>query len=413
MFAALRGPSEINFGSGQRRALPHAVAGLGRRALICVDPHMEGTPELEELLHAIRDRDIAYRVFAEIVPELPTNSIAVAVEAAREHRAEVIVAIGGGSCIDLAKLVACMLAHGGDLHSYYGELAVPGPCLPVIAVPTTAGTGSEVTPVAVLTDTDRGSKVGISSPYLIPTVAICDPELTVSCPPVVTASAGADALAHCIEAYTANRRQPDGATMAERVFVGSSRLTDQLALVGIRTLAQGLHGAYQEPEDLRAREQVMYGALLGGLAFGTAGTAAAHALQYPIGAVTHTPHGTGVGLLLPYVMAFNHEERAEEYATIAGIFDPQSLGEQPSTGGGPPSTGGEQASTDAPHLVQNFLAAVGIPHQLADIGFPESKIDWAAQEALRSTRLVQNNPRDLTEQGAREILRAAASGTLT
>jgi alcohol dehydrogenase len=337
-------------------------------------------------------------VFSEVVPELPVASVEQAVLEAAAFEADVVVAVGGGSSIDLAKVVALLLAHGGRPSDYYGELKVPGPVLPVLAVPTTAGTGSEATPVAVLTDPQRDNKIGISSPYLIPAVAICDPELTASCPPQVTASAGADALAHCIEAFTAIRREPGPGLAHDRVFLGRTELTDTLALTGIGHIATGLRDAFAHPSDCAARAHVMYGALLAGLAFGTAGTAAAHALQYPVGALTHTPHGVGVGILLPYVMEYNRPSREPELAEIARVFG--GVGEN-----------GELAA-QAPGLVAAFLAEIGIPRTLRDIGLAEDRLEWAAAQALLAVRLSENNPEPLTEAGAGRILHAAFTGNL-
>lgn len=338
-------------------------------------------------------------VYSDVTPELPTDGMRRAVDEALAFRADVLVAVGGGSSIDLAKVVAMLLAHGGSVTDYYGEFKVPGPTLPVIAVPTTAGTGSEVTPVAVVTDTERGSKVGISSPHLVPAVAICDPELTYSCPPSVTASAGVDALSHCIEAYTAVRRVADANLARDRVFVGRGELTDALALNGMRRIVAGLWTAYTEPSNRRARSDVMYGALMAGLAFGTAGTAAAHALQYPVGALTHTAHGVGVGILLPYVMEYNRPLRVAELAEIGRIF------------GGDGASDAELAR-QAPLLVERYLGTVGIPRSLAEIGLREDQLDWVATQGPKATRLSENNPEPLTEVGARTIVKACWAGDI-
>lgn len=395
--AALRSPLEILFGEGQRAALGWAVRDKGVRAFICADPHIARSTDFAEILKLIQGSGVDTLVYSDIVPELPTDHIETAVYSARSFDTDVLVAIGGGSSIDLAKVVAVLLSHGGMVSDYYGEFAVPGVTLPVIAVPTTAGTGSEVTPVAVVTDVERGRKVGLSSPYIIPAVAICDPQLTYSCPPSVTASAGADALSHCIEAYTATRRTADAGLARERVFVGSGPITDALALIGIRHLVAGLQPSYLNPTDAMARRNTMYGALMAGLAFGTAGTAAAHALQYPIGALTHTPHGVGVGVLLPYVIEFNRGERVPELAEIARIFGAEDDTE-------------EELAVRAPELVAGYLAALGIPRTLAEIGLDESELSWAATQGAKPTRLSENNPKSLTETGAHLILAAAHAG---
>jgi alcohol dehydrogenase len=298
----------------------------------------------------------------------------------------------------MAKGVAVLLAHGGTPQDYYGEFRVPGPTLPLIALPTTAGTGSEVTPVAVLTDPERLSKVGISSPHLIPHTAVCDPELTYGSPPGLTASAGADALSHAVEAFTAIRRPPSADLSATRVFVGKNALADHYALLGIRLIDANLHRAWSDPGDTAAREAMMLAATAGGFALGTAGTAAAHAIQYPLGALTHTPHGAGVGALLPYVMEFNRSERIAEMADIAramGIVGPQTDADL------------ADAAIDR---VAELLGSVGIPADLAGLGLTEADLPRTAELSLNATRLVENNPRRFDAEAAERIVRCAYGG---
>ena len=298
MLGVLRGPRQVLFGAGQRHALGTVTAALGSRALVCTDASFGATREFADLVRLLEGAGVQVTAFTEVLPDVPVHQVAQCAELAARVDPDVVVGMGGGSCLDLAKAVAVVLTHGGEPSDYYGELRVPGPVLPVVALPTTAGTGSEVTPVAVLTDPERVSKVGISSPYLIPHTAVCDPELTLGCPPALTASAGADALSHAIEAFTAVRRPVTSELATERVFVGKNELTDTYALLGVRLIAGSLQRAWSTPSDTTAREAMMLGATAGGFALGTAGTAAAHAIQYPVGAVTHTPHGVGVGALL-------------------------------------------------------------------------------------------------------------------
>jgi alcohol dehydrogenase len=338
-------------------------------------------------------------VYGSVEPELPVEGVRDCVESVRQRQPDVIVAIGGGSCLDHGKLTAILLAHGGVPSDYYGEGKVPGPVIPVIAVPTTAGTGSEVTPVAVVTDAGRAMKVGISSPYLIPTTAIVDPGLSLTAPATLTAHTGADALAHCVEALTAIRRPPDADLAHERVFVGRSALTDAYALAGIGLIGRSLERAVRDGSDAGARSDLALGALYGGLAFGTAGTSIAHALQYPVGALTHTSHGVGVGVLLPYAMEFNLPERTPDLAQIAGRF-------------GVAPYGNEDAATAqiGINAVATLLAAVGIPRTLAELGLREDQLDEVARASLESARLVQNNPRAVAEADMRLIAEAAFTG---
>jgi alcohol dehydrogenase class IV len=402
----LRGPRTVVFGVGQRRVVPELVRASGSSALVITDPRLAGSPHLGELVDGLRAAGVATRVFDEAAPELPLEQVPHAVEAAQRGGAEVLVGFGGGSCIDLAKVVALVLAHGGAAADYYGENTVPGPTTPVVAIPTTAGTGSEVTPVAVITDPDRVSKVGISSPHLIPAAAVCDPELTVSCPPAVSAAAGADALSHAVEAFTAIRRPVTATLATERVFVGKGVLTDVFALLAVRQVAAYLERVCQVADDLEARSGMMLAALAGGYAFGTAGTAAAHALQYPIGALTKTSHGVGVGALLPYVMAFNAPSRMPEMAELATALGVGERDGADEDSAGRPAARAEAAVT----AVADLLAGVGIPADLAALGAPADRLPWAAAEAMTARRLVDNNPRPLDEAAALTLLEAAHAG---
>lgn len=395
----LRLPRTILFGAGQRHAVGQSVAGLGKSALICTDARFAATDQFQTIAASLAAAGVIYHVFSGTEAELPVAGVATCVAEVAGRPIDVIVGVGGGSCIDMAKVVSLVLAHGGQPSDYYGELRVPGPVLPVVAVPTTAGTGSEATPVAVLTDPHRDMKVGISSPHLVPQIAVCDAELTHTCPGSLTASAGADALTHLVESYTAIRRPGTPELPQSRVFIGKSLFTDKIALAGLRFIGRSLIRAYQEPANAAARHDVMAAALAGGVALGTAGTAAAHALQYPLGGLTHTPHGVGVGVLLPYVMRYNFSARIPEFAEIARALAP---GE---------SSGDELADAmRAVELVAQIIEGVGLPRTIAEMGLPAAKIEEVAERALLSTRLVENNPRPLDREAMLAITRAAYDG---
>ncbi|GMB82533.1 iron-containing alcohol dehydrogenase [Shinella zoogloeoides] len=391
LFGILRAPRELLFGAGQRHALGSVAATLGRRALIVTDTRLAADADFRALVGLLEAANLAVLVDSSTLPDVPVASAIESTENARQFQPDLVIGIGGGSCLDMAKCVALLLAHGGRPQDYYGEHTVPGPVLPLIAIPTTAGTGSEVTPVAVLSDTERSLKVGISSPYLIPTVSICDPELTLSCPPGLTAIAGADALTHAIEAFTAIRRAPVPGIAQQRVFVGKNALSDRFALSAIELLWRGLETACKDGTDRDMREKVMLGATLAGLAFGAAGTAAAHAIQYPVGAVTHTAHGLGVACLMPYVMTWNAPAIGPELAQIAaaaGLKDPNEV---------------------IPSLAALF-ERIGIPVTLRDLGLSEERIEWVAEQSSGVTRLIQNNPRPLNPQEMLNLVAAAHHG---
>jgi alcohol dehydrogenase class IV len=393
LFATIRSPREILFGPGQRHVLAVVARRLGKRALVVTDARLSVDEAFFSLMASLREAGVKVRVDASTLPDVPVQSAIAAAEAQRSFAADLVIGIGGGSCLDMAKCIALLLTHGGRPQNYFGELLVPGPILPLIAVPTTAGTGSEVTPVAVLSDSERTLKVGISSPHLIPVTAICDPELTMSCPRTLTAIAGADALTHAIEAFTAISRPLSVGLTQERVFVGKNMTSDHFALRAISLLSDGLETACSNGADADARGKVMLGATLAGLAFGVAGTAAAHAIQYPIGALTHTAHGTGVACLMPYVMSWNAPVIQLELAEIAAAM------------------GLASANQVIPALAGLFKR-IGIPSTLQDLGLAEDKIDWVADQSLGIARLMQNNPRAMTPADMRRLLNAAFTGDL-
>lgn len=401
LFAALRLPREILFGKGQRHALPTVAARLGRRALVCTDERFAATAVFADMIGSLRSASIEVLVHDRVLPDVPRDSVGVCVEEAKEFGPDMVIGIGGGSCLDFAKCAALLLSHGGRLEDYYGEFKVPGPTLPLIAVPTTAGTGSEVTPVAVISDPDRTLKVGISSPYLIAAVALCDPEMTMTCPPGLTAIAGADALTHAIEAFTAMRRGEDPNLPQQHVFIGKTALTDHFALLAIRLLGRSLEKACADGADAEARADVMMGALAAGCAFGTAGTAAAHAVQYPAGALTHTAHGLGVATMMPYVMAYNSRVASAEIAEIGTALGLDAKGRSV-----------EDMAGATIEEIRRLFSAIGITPTLAGLGLPADKLDWTAEQALGIERLIKNNPRPFDLAAMRRLVQAAHDGDL-
>jgi len=389
-FGLLRPPATILFGEGAASELGALAAVYGVRVLVVTDSWLAASAHGAVVIESLHAAGLHIDVLDSVVAELPLATVEAAVEDARALRPDCIVGFGGGSSLDMAKLVAAGLAHDGPLRELYGDDKLRGATLPIIAVPTTAGTGSEVTPVAVLGDPELDLKIGISSARLIPRAAVCDPLLTHGAPPRVTAYAGADALAHAIEAYTAIRYSNWEAGRG-RMFVGKNALSDRFALHAIRKISGSLLAAMRdEPE---ARAAMSEAALCAGLAFATAGTALAHALQYPIGARTATPHGLGVGLLLPHVMRFNLPVRETELADVGEALGVAADG---------------AAAADA---VQNLVRAAGIPSTLAELGIDRDELDHMADLALRVERLVLNNPRPADKQDLIDIMTSAYGET--
>lgn len=397
LFGLARLPRAILFGRGQRGAIGAVSANIGKRALIVTDERQAAQPEFDAILNDLAANGVVAKVFDGVIADLPISAIEACVGPARAFGPDLLIAVGGGSAMDLAKVVAVLLAHNGEVSDYYGEFAVPGPVLPLIAVPTTAGTGSEVTPVAVVTDEVRKNKIGLASPYLIPAVTICDPDLTASCPPELTAVSGADALTHAVEAFTTMARASDPSLSQEHVFVGKNVLSDHFARLAVVNLFTYLERAFRDGSDMEAREGVMLAALAAGCAFGTAGTAAAHALQYPVGNLTHTAHGAGVAAILPFVMQFNRPACAASYAELGSLI-------------GLPDGSVEDCSQAFIEAVAKLLAAIGIPASLAELGMTEDQQDYVAEHSLDAARLIKNNPRTLDLSAMRAITRAAFIG---
>jgi alcohol dehydrogenase class IV len=401
-FGVLRLPRTVVVGAGQRLAIAGIAAEFGTTLLLCTDPRLAAEDELKALVRSLEDRHLTVRVYGDTQAELPTPGILACVEELKGQEIDVIIGFGGGSCMDMAKVVSVLLTHGGKPSDYYGEFAVPGPTKPVIAVPTTAGTGSEATAIAVVSDPDLGMKMGISSPHIIPFAAVCDPELTYSCPPSLTAATGADTFVHLVESFTAITREPTATLANERVFVGKNMLTDSIALNGISLVGRSLLTAYKDPENAEARAGMMLAALYGGVVLSNAGTAAAHAIQYPVGALTHTSHGVGVGLLLPYVVRHNFEAIQPQLAQIA-----EALGRDI---GGLDRRAAAVAGVEA---IDEVVAAIELPATLKDLGMQESDLAQVAKLSLNSKRLIDNNPVPLDLEAVNSIVHAAFVGYRT
>ncbi|WP_142058454.1 iron-containing alcohol dehydrogenase [Pseudarthrobacter sp. B4EP4b] len=401
-FGVLRLPRSVVVGAQQRFAVADIAAEFGTDVLICTDPRLAVSEDLSALVRSLEDKNLTVRVYGDTQAELPVPGIVACVEELKGQEIDVIIGFGGGSCMDMAKVVSVLLTHGGKPSDYYGEFAVPGPVKPVIALPTTAGTGSEATAIAVVSDPELGMKMGISSPHIIPFASVCDPELTYSCPPSLTAATGADTFVHLVESFTAITREPTSSLASERVFVGKNILTDSIALNGIGLVGRSLVTAYKDPENTEARAGMMLAALYGGVVLSNAGTAAAHAIQYPVGALTHTPHGVGVGLLLPYVVRHNFEAIQPQLAQIAEALGRDIRGLDT-----------RAAAVAGVEAIDEVIAAIELPPTLQDLGVQESDLARIAKLSLNSKRLIDNNPVPLDLDAVTSIVSAAYAGDRT
>lgn len=303
-------PGKIFYGRDSFAEVGRQARALGQKALIVSDPLMEKMGHVARCIEHLEREALSWAAYCGVDREPTDIHLEEALAVCREEQCDVIVALGGGSCIDTAKAVAVMMTNPGRLHDYVGnKQTFPNHPLPLIAIPTTAGTGSEVTKVTVITDTANEIKMMLAHPQLLPAVAIVDAQLTVSCPPAVTAATGVDALCHAIEAYISRKAQP---------------LTDILALAAIELIVQYLPRAYVQGDDLEAREKMSLAALLAGAAFSNASVTLVHGMSRPVGALFHVPHGVSNAMLLPAVLEYTRPEAVNRFAKIGRIMHPES-----------------------------------------------------------------------------------------
>ncbi len=303
MFVTFNVPSTIAFGAGASRELPAHVHRLGkRRALIVTDAFFAGNGLADEFVALLTKDNIAASVFSQVQPDPTDVNVRAGVRAFRESSADIVVALGGGSAIDAAKAISMLTANPEPLRQYRGAHKVPSAGAPLIAIPTTAGTGSEATRVAVITDTEHNEKMMMLSVHLMATVALVDFELSLSMPKSLTAHVGVDTLTHGTEAYVSRK---------------ANTMTDPIALSCIALTANNLLTAWREPDNRTAREAMSIAACQGGMAFSNASVALVHGMSRPLGAVYHAPHGLSNAVLLPTVTRFSLEGALVRYATVA------------------------------------------------------------------------------------------------
>lgn len=298
-------PTRIEFALGAATRVADEAAALGTRALVVTDPGVESAGLVESARDTLAAGGLDPSVYSQVEANPRVGTVHEVAAAAVDSGADVIVAIGGGSALDVAKAAAAVCMHGGGILDYEGLDKVPGPTVPVIAVPTTAGTGSEVTLWAIVTDPAREFKAPIGSVHLAPRVALVDPLMTVSLPPSMTAGTGMDALTHAVEAYTARCSNP---------------ISDALVLYAIRLIAGSIERAVADGDDLEARSAMLLGSLLAGIGFGNADTAAVHSMAEAIGAVKDVPHGIANAIFLPFVTRLNAEAETLKTAEIGAAM---------------------------------------------------------------------------------------------
>lgn len=389
---------QLVFGRG---SIAHLGSLISRRNLnrvfVVTDERLAAAGLVEPVIAPLRAANIQWDVYQGGEPEPAIETAVAAAVAAKKFQPDSILALGGGSNMDLAKVVAVLLAHGGQPADYFGFDKVPGPTLTLICLPTTAGTGSEVSHAAVLTDKANHIKVSTLSQFLRPALAVVDPALTDGCPRQVTADSGIDALTHAIEAYTAvdfdKLNEPDGVPVA---YEGRHPLGDCLAEKAIALIGEHLIAAVEDGSNRVARDGMALAATLAGLAFSNCGVALVHALEYPIGGAVHVTHGAGNGLLLPFVMRYNLPARKAAFANIAPL-----LGEDVSV------LTEDSAAERAISAVERIRTAIGIPQRLRNLGVERNQLPLFSEKAFAIKRLMNTNPRQPTQSELLEILEQA------
>lgn len=372
-------PSLI-FGSGTVAQLGDVAAQrLGPRVALITDAGLVKAGLIAPVLHILEEAGVAVDVFDGVVADPPEEVILAAVAQARRFDARAVIGFGGGSSIDVAKLVALLVAGGEALPEIYGGGLAKGPRLPLLAVPTTAGTGSEVTPISIVT-TGAHEKKGVVSPLIIPDIALLDPDLTVNLPPPVTAATGIDAMVHAIEAYTS-------------ASANNNPVSQALARDALRLLGRNIERAVHRGSDGEARAAMLLGSMLAGQAFANSPVAAVHALAYPIGGHFGVPHGLSNALVLPHVLRFNAPACEAAYAELAPYAFPELEG---------------RATAEAfVEALAALCVKVNLPPRLRDLNIPQDAVPMLAEDAMKQTRLLVNNPRPLTLKDVRAIYEAA------
>ena len=368
-------PQKIVFGTGCIQTLVEDYKKMGlQRLFVLTAPPIR--PLIEDTLAELKSAGVNIEVFQDIVAEPTVNDFKKILEVARQFKADSVVGVGGGSVLDVTKLIAAFINSDQQVEDCFGTGFIKQKGLWFACLPTTAGTGSEVSPNAILLDERDHLKKGIVSPFLIADVAYVDPKLTWTVPAKVTADTGMDALTHCIEAYTNKFAHPS---------------VDIYALQGIRLIAANLEKSVKNGQDQEAREALAFGSLYGGLCLGPVNTAAVHALSYPLGGEFHIPHGLSNAILLPSVMKFNMPANIKRHAEVA-----IALGCQP-------GKNDEETAQRGVDFIYQLADAVGIPKKLTELGIPQTAVDGMAKAAMQVQRLLKNNPREVTEQDARDI----------
>ncbi len=376
-----RAAPEITFGVGAVQQLGQILKNYEvQKILLVVDQGLARKGLLVKITEALAQAEIKFLVFDEVEPEPRVETADRCGSLAKEEKVDFVLGVGGGSAMDTAKAAAILATNEGRTKDYQGLNKVPRPGLRKGMIPTTAGTGSEVTFTAVFINEEEKKKAGINSSHLFPEMALLDPELTLSLPPAVTAYTGMDALAHAIESFTS---------------LQANSISEMFSLEAVRKIMKNLCVAVENGQDINARSEMLMGSLLAGLGLANAGVTAVHSLSYPLGGSFRVPHGVGNGLLLPAVMEYNAAACPERFARLAEAMPIETKGLSVS-----------EVALKTVAAVKKLAQDIEVPQRLSDLGIPKSALSWMAEEALKVVRPLENNPRPMAKEDALRIYEA-------
>ncbi|MEH7494121.1 iron-containing alcohol dehydrogenase [Neobacillus niacini] len=339
-------------------------------ALIITQPPMVDMGFVEQIVSQLSAKGISVDTNTNILPEPTLENIEQVFEATANKNYDVLIGIGGGSVLDTTKILSVLRTNDASVEQLLGTDLVPKPGVPTILIPTTSGTGAEVTPNAIVTLPDQELKIGIVSKYLLPTLVILDPVLTLKLPKPITAATGMDAFTHSIESFISTKANP---------------ISDMFALESIRLISSSIVEAYQNGESIEAREKMLVGSMYGGMALTSAGTAAVHALAYPLGGKYKIPHGVANSMLLPHVMKYNMDAITDRLALVA---EPMGISVQ--------GLSNSQLAEKVVEKIIEWTSVLEIPQDLKNYGVKEEELPEISVSASQVTRLLNNNPKKLS-----------------
>ena len=376
--------ASIRFGAGLLAQLGEMVVNeIGTRVLLVTDPGMMATGIVDKALASLKGAGVEVTLYQDVKADPPESTVNLCAQMAIECKAQGVIGLGGGSSLDVAKLAALLATGNQSLQDAYGVGNAKGPRLPLILVPTTSGTGSEVTPISIVT-TGESEKMGVVSPVILPDIALLDQELTLGLPPHITAATGIDAMVHAIEAYAS-------------ASANNNPISRNLATEALRLMGASLETAVHSGDNLKARSDMLLGSMMAGQAFANSPVAAVHALAYPIGGHFHVPHGLSNALVLPYVLRFNAEVAPKPYAEIAAFTFPELA----------KITDEKERANAFCEAMADLSKRCGLQQTLREMDIPPDFLPKLASDAMNQTRLLVNNPRELTEADALNIYKAA------